>query len=303
VVKFEDVGDTTADKIAWMAEHVTARYPDPLPVTATAQEIVEHTDYVEKITQFMTHKCYAKEAGGCEDKYGVCVRGYGSFVITTENSFNLKGFPLYARHTIDDLTVVAHNRQILLDWDGHCNVEACSSGYVVLYLYKYLYKGNKKITIHLDNVSDLHADDEHMHHIRGRMLCSMECAYRILGYQMYPPSMPTVTRIKVQTEVEMTDIVERGQMSDMAVYLSRPKNALFQNMLYAEFYHLWMYAKKHPVNFTVLQHNELPHTHAATAREEGDDDDVDFDGDDDEVCKQLYPCYHALKLPFFSIFF
>jgi hypothetical protein len=45
----------------------------------------------------------------------------------------------------DDLKVVPLNREILVDWDGHINVEYVRNSYTVLYIYKYLVKGNKKV--------------------------------------------------------------------------------------------------------------------------------------------------------------
>ena len=42
----------------------------------------------------------------------------------------------------DDLKVVPHNREILLDWDGNIIFEYAGTSYTFLYLYKYLVKGN-----------------------------------------------------------------------------------------------------------------------------------------------------------------
>ena len=44
----------------------------------------------------------------------------------------------------NDLRVVSHNKDILMDWDGHCNLEYVGISSVIKYLHKYLFKGAKK---------------------------------------------------------------------------------------------------------------------------------------------------------------
>jgi hypothetical protein len=207
VYKILNVGATIAGKEKWMNEHIQARFPAPLPPDAAMDDVVKQAKYEELIESYMIHKCIGGERG-CKDDKGYCKRGYMDHQCTTQTKVDLvSGFPIYARPFERDLTVVPHNRLMLEDWGGHINVEGCSSFFAVLYLYKYLYKGNKKITIHLNNTDDLHPDDEIKHFIRGRMLCSMEAAWKILGYQMYPASVPTVIRVKVKTEVEIAYIL------------------------------------------------------------------------------------------------
>jgi hypothetical protein len=55
---------------------------------------------------------------------------------------------------------VPHNKEILLDWNGHSNVEFCEKIYAVLYLYNYLFKGNQKIKFNLNNIDDVNEKDE-----------------------------------------------------------------------------------------------------------------------------------------------
>jgi hypothetical protein len=173
VFRLRGIDNGAAAKIQWMAKHVSACYPAPLPGNATDEEKSSQASYEAKITQYMTHACSAA-VNGCKDKHGICSRGYMTRVPTTQNTIDETGFPSYARPTQRDLLVVPHNRDILMDWDGHVNLEVACSSFCVLYLYKYLYKGNTKITVHLENTSDLNPLDEINHYIRGRMMCSME---------------------------------------------------------------------------------------------------------------------------------
>jgi hypothetical protein len=250
VFKVKNAPTTEDDKLAWAARHIQARFPDDLPSSASTEEKAIHTEYTRKITDYMLHKCIAGERG-CKNMHGICSRGYMTRACSDCDVILETGFPEYARPHPADLKVVPHNRLILDDWGGHANVELCSSSYAVLYLYKYLYKGNKKITIHLNNTDDLHPDDEINHHIRGRMLCSMEVAWRTLGFQMYPASTPTVVRIKVQLQEQMTHILSNQKLTDLAVYFNRPQNDTFKDMKYTEFFKAWMYAATPPKSFVL----------------------------------------------------
>ena len=49
------------------------------------------------------------------------------------------------RRSEEDLNVVPFNPDILIDWNGHINVEYSQSIARVLYTYSYLYKGPKKL--------------------------------------------------------------------------------------------------------------------------------------------------------------
>jgi hypothetical protein len=42
--------------------------------------------------------------------------------------------------------------------------------------------------VNLNNTDDVDKDDEINLFLRGRMLCSMEATWRVLGYQTYPAS-------------------------------------------------------------------------------------------------------------------
>ena len=94
-------------------------------------------------------------------------------IVREKTSFSKEGFPLYRRRSVQDLDVISYNRQIYLDWDGHCNIEFSGLTYTVLYLYKYLFKGPSKVDLSLlatpprPGVLPLHPKDEIGRYIRG----------------------------------------------------------------------------------------------------------------------------------------
>ena len=78
----------------------------------------------------MVHKCYPSTEGGCLDDMGKCERNYDNDTLVPETYLDDRGFPVY-RRTQKDLRVVPHNRLMLLDCDGHVNVEYSASTYTV----------------------------------------------------------------------------------------------------------------------------------------------------------------------------
>jgi hypothetical protein len=166
--------------------------------------------------------------------------------------FCLPGYPVYSRPRDEDLTVVPHNRQLLLDWGGHINVEFCGNSYAVMYLYKYLFKGNKKVSVDLEARSGLHPDDEISQHIRGRLLCSMDAVWRIFGYQTYPKSFPTCEEINVKTPAQLLFFESEQKYGDLSIYFARPQEEPFIELKYADFCRLWAHSHTLPARFRHL---------------------------------------------------
>ena len=103
----------------------------------------DDSEYYACVERHMTHVC-SNAVNGCLDKDGNCKRGYRRREVMATTTLDENGYPIYRRPNRADLKVVPHNREVLLDWDGHINVEYAGTSYTVLYLYKYLFKGNKK---------------------------------------------------------------------------------------------------------------------------------------------------------------
>ena len=139
-MRFKDAPKTEDEKIEFMNEFFHARYPDELKETNDLIAISEHERYIKCIDNNMIHKCSCS-FNGCLDKNKICKRGYMTNTINSSSSFDEKGYPKYIRKTEKDLKVVPHNKEMLLDWEGHINVEFCGKVYAVMYLYNYLFKG------------------------------------------------------------------------------------------------------------------------------------------------------------------
>ena len=259
VFKFKDNTDLPryeekAALASWIDHHITATYPstpsdeEPLEI---GESYEEDLIYAAIVKSHMLHKCFPESNGGCKNEKNVCSKGFDSNIVANVTSFDERGFPQYRRPTVKSLYVVPHNRELLLDWNGHANVEFAGSTYTVIYLYKYLFKGSKKVKMQLTNADDVNNNDEINLYLRGRYLCSMDCYWRILGHDTYPAPSPSVRIVKVVSEQRSTMSLEEGKVSDIIIYFNRPP-ALY-NMKYTELFNIYTWSYKRPARFSESQ--------------------------------------------------
>jgi hypothetical protein len=139
---------------AYCDQFVCAERPVVTP-TSTQQE---HR-YRQLVEDHMVHRCCVASNGCQKEPEGRCKRGYpastASFVPALQTMFSEHGFPIYRRRTEADCYIVPHNREMLLAWDGHANLEFATTTKCLLYLYKYLYKGPKKVCTFVFNYRTL----------------------------------------------------------------------------------------------------------------------------------------------------
>ncbi|XP_026377985.1 uncharacterized protein LOC113272351 [Papaver somniferum] len=118
---------------------------------------------------------------------------------------------------LDNKWVVPYNLDLIIRYDAHINVEVCNCrGMTVKYLFKYLHKGNDRITGILQvipakkNNSGDNGDtdqiknpkkDEIDIYLEGRYLSGAECTWRTLGFEIHY-RRPTVERLPLHLEGE-----------------------------------------------------------------------------------------------------
>ena len=212
VYRLEDGPDHSDEEacIAFIDEFISAK----MPLIGNPDD----EEYRKRVETHMLHKCSNNAANGCLDENCICKKGFSKGIVP-ETTLDSKGYPTYARPGEADWNVVPHNREMLMDDpDGmHINTEFAASTYTVIYLFKYLFKGNRKITLTLNNTDGIHDEDEINHFLRGRMISSMEACWRILGYDIYPASTPSVYSIKIKTYGQILALEEKYKLSDFQV--------------------------------------------------------------------------------------
>jgi len=237
------------------AEFIDAYISAELPQEYTTEDLIglqgaelaameDNIRYYNLMKKDMTHDC---KRGGCKTEGNDCKWRYPHPVIATTH-FDDKGIPHYRRRHACDANIVPHNREMLLDWDGHLNVEFCGTTFSLLYLYKYCFKGNRKVSMELNNIDDVEKGDEINLHIRGRFLPAMDAMWRILRYPNYPPLIPSVLCVKVSLPAAIEFLVTKRLISRMWVYLQRPR--FLVDMLYTDFYKQYNYSTRKPARFS-----------------------------------------------------
>jgi len=88
---------------------------------------------------------------------------------------------------LDNRWVVPYNPGLLMRYNCHINVEACSNIKAVKYLYKYVYKGHDRASFSVD--PSQHEQDGVINEIRqyrnARYISPSEAVHRIFGFPLF----------------------------------------------------------------------------------------------------------------------
>ncbi|XP_074324093.1 uncharacterized protein LOC141661011 [Apium graveolens] len=144
------------------------------------------------------------------------------FKFNAHTFFDDCGFPVYRRRRtgltvtkkgveLDNQYVVPYNRDLLVRFHCHINLEVCNSSRSLKYLFKYCLKGHDTATMILrkkqqgneENTSSSKpkSNDEIKNFLDGRYICASEAAWRLLGFDIHH-RFPTVERLPVHLEGE-----------------------------------------------------------------------------------------------------
>ena len=127
-------------------------------------------------------------------------------------------------------------------------MEYAGTSYTVLYLYTYLFKGNRKGKAKFQDIMEnISKNDEIKLNIRGRFLCAMDAMWRISGYHTYTVAKPSVSKIKVKLSSHVQQLLSDGKICELAIYFVRP--ALLSAYLYTKFFTFFTYDWKVPARF------------------------------------------------------
>nr|XP_017245432.1 PREDICTED: uncharacterized protein LOC108217092 [Daucus carota subsp. sativus]XP_017245433.1 PREDICTED: uncharacterized protein LOC108217093 [Daucus carota subsp. sativus] len=114
--------------------------------------------------------------------------------------FDESGFPVYMRRKqnitvkvrkaeLDNQWVVSYNRDLLVKYQCHMNIEICCHARSIKYLFKYCLKGHDTATVHVTGRRKKKLPqnpdepvDEIQAYFDGRYVCGAEAAYRIFSF-------------------------------------------------------------------------------------------------------------------------
>ncbi|XP_074351884.1 uncharacterized protein LOC141691036 [Apium graveolens] len=172
----------------------------------------------EAVKNYMIHGPCGKDlyTSPCMVK-GNCMRHFPKR-FNGNTYFDDCGFPVYRRHNtggvinkkgtnLDNQYVVPYNRDLLLRFQCHINLEICNSSRSLKYIFKYCLKGYATATMLLKkkksnksgseqtarSVKNL---DEVKNFLDGRYVCASEASWRIFGFDIRHHS-PSVERLPI----------------------------------------------------------------------------------------------------------
>ncbi|CAN0827162.1 hypothetical protein LINGRAHAP2_LOCUS908 [Linum grandiflorum] len=132
-------------KIQYFGRSIAAGLPDPM---------IDPVGY-EAVTKFMLHgPCGQTRPTSPCMKEGKCSKFFPK-PFAPETTFDKNGYVTYCRRAtnisaiksganLDNTYVVTYNRDLVVKYQAHINVEICHKGQLIKYLFKYITKGQDK---------------------------------------------------------------------------------------------------------------------------------------------------------------
>ncbi|KAK9698409.1 hypothetical protein RND81_08G102300 [Saponaria officinalis] len=168
-----------------------------------------------------------------------------------------EGYPVYKRRNngvkvvkgqveVDNRYVVPYNPTLLLKYHAHINVEWCNQSRSIKYLFKYINKGNDRVTAAV-SAGDSDDVDEIKMYYDCRYISACEAAWRIFGFDIHYRT-PSVQRLNfhlpgeqsvVYNEIDSLDVVLDKRSVDESMFASwmecNKKYVAAKDLTYAEF--------------------------------------------------------------------
>lgn len=136
----------------------------------------------------------------------------------SSTTMNVSGYPNYRRRKylqpgissivikgkhVDNRFIVPYNPRLLLTYNAHINVEACTSLKCVRYIYKYIYKGYDCASVFVGN------PDEIAGHIENRYMSAPEASWHLNTFRMHGTSH-SITHLTVHLELMQSVTFHQG---------------------------------------------------------------------------------------------
>lgn len=200
-------------------------------------EVPEDPTLKALVLKYMVHKCTTR----CKKEDGTCSYGYPKS-ITPTTSINPRGYPVYRRRKTEDLLIVPYNPELLTYVQCHVNVEIAHSVNLIMYLYKYIYKGCDTARFRVANQEQEEAGqqpvDEIKDYINARCITAPEAAWRLNRYHIQEKT-PSVDCLKIHLPGQKRSFQNKNKnketLSQLERYFYRPNTEEIKAMTYIEY--------------------------------------------------------------------
>jgi len=186
--------------LIWLHSNFKCRSPEDVDSIVSAEIPDKFTDpkCYEIVSKFMMHgPCgLANPKSQCMNE-GVCSKRFLK-KFKTQTVFDDNGFVYYKHRDLKDnfvikngiqlnnRYVVPYNRELLLRYNAHINIEICCQSMLIKYLFKYVSKGSDRcrVVVEKDRVDEIHA------YMNCRFICPYEAVWRLLQFPIHSRSPP-----------------------------------------------------------------------------------------------------------------
>lgn len=220
-------------------------------------------DYYNAVEEFMVHgPCgVARKHSPCMVN-GRCSKHFPKKFVDSSH-FDDDGYPIYRRRDdgltvqkngikLDNRYVVPHNRYLLLKYRAHMNVEWCNQSRSIKYLFKYVNKGNDRVTTEFYK-STIKEDgtesvDEISMYYDCRYVSACEATWRLFGFDVQFRN-PAVERLSFHLPDCQSIVFDDDDSVDSVL----KRQTIGQSMFTA-----WFDANKKYADARVLTYIEMP---------------------------------------------
>ncbi|XP_019183746.1 PREDICTED: uncharacterized protein LOC109178664 [Ipomoea nil] len=168
-------------------------------ISAEIPDKLTDNEYYKAVEEFMLHgPCGAARSKSPCMANGKCSKHFPKRYIDASH-FDQDGYPLYRRRDdertikkngieLDNRYVVPHKRYLLLKYKSHINVEWCNQSRSIKYLFKYVNKGNDRVTAEfykttMDEAGNEIVDEINMYY-DCRYISACEAAWRLFSFEV-----------------------------------------------------------------------------------------------------------------------
>ncbi|XP_019171017.1 PREDICTED: uncharacterized protein LOC109166532 [Ipomoea nil] len=188
-------------------------------------------EYYKAVEEFMIHgPCGAARKNSPCMVNGKCSKFYPKKFVES-STVDFDGYPIYRRRdngrtirkngiALDSRYVVPHNRHLLIKYKAHINVEWCNQSRSIKYLFKYVNKGNDRVTAEFYNSAVEESTgkviDEIKMYYDCRYISPCEAAWRIFAFDIQFRN-PSVERLSFHLPNEHSVIFQDDDLVDDVV--------------------------------------------------------------------------------------
>ncbi|XP_019240131.1 PREDICTED: uncharacterized protein LOC109220120 [Nicotiana attenuata] len=193
-------------------------------IAAEIPDLEVDPDGYNAVKNFMMHGPCGELNRHCPCmKQGKCTKHFPK-KFNDRTTFDADGFPIYKRRNtgtqvkkngvlLDNRYVVPYNRNLIVKFDAHINVEPCNYSRLVKYLFKYVNKGSDRATTTAEYTDTGVEIDEIKRYLDCRYISATEACWRIFKFGIHHRE-PAVERLPFHLEGQNLIIFEEERRAE-----------------------------------------------------------------------------------------